>query len=314
MAYDKIVGNIKSKLRKIVTRDNVKANMKTIIKDRKKMAVIIVIGFFLILVTSYLLLHKETYRYGISDLNNYLENKKFPECQMCHASGQQTVVAKNTINLRTSCYVCHREDIGFFIPISKQVHIYHQGDTSILPGYPKEIDYSTRHKDILGSCETCHVYTSDKPPTCTRCHSGDHVNSKKGIDCLSCHGDINNLFKHNDIKLETHNIFGNESCNMCHSPDKIVLELANNGRVSITTSSKLCKQCHSGVYKDWSQGNHFYSMECIYCHNPHSPKNVNQTLVNITKDINAAKSVKKTPPVPTPANIQIGVPSYEKVT
>lgn len=316
MAYNirKIIDNIKSKLREIVTRDNVKANMRAIIQDRKKMAIVVILGLSLLLVTGYIIFHKEAYRYGIQDLNNYLENKKFPECQTCHTSGQQTVIAKNTINMQSSCYECHREDVGFFVPVSKQVHIYHLGNISVLPGYPKEVDYSVRHKEILGSCETCHVYTSDKPPTCTKCHSGDHINSKKGIDCLSCHGNLNDLFKHNDIKLETHNVFGNESCNMCHSPDKIVLELANYNTIPITISSRLCKQCHSGIYKDWINGNHVYNIECIYCHNPHSPKNVNQTLINITKDITVAKKAKETPPAPTPENIQIVRPTYEKIS
>lgn len=318
MTYDRkaIIGGIETMARNIktITRNIkmfVSSHVDSIVHDRTKMALAIVLTVLILISVGYFIF-RDTRQFGIEDLNKILENKKIAECLVCHSAGQQNVVAKDTIDMPSSCYKCHREDLDFLVPVSKQVHIYHEGNISILPGYPKDIDYSLRHKEILGDCSTCHAYDSNKPPACIRCHSGDHVNSKKGIDCLSCHGKLDSLFNHNAINLETHNIFGNDSCSMCHSSDKITLELANGNRVSITQSSNLCKQCHSGTYKKWMNGNHLSNVECIMCHNPHSPKHVNQTIIEITKDINAEKKANDTSPKPTQnKDIVIQKPGYK---
>lgn len=249
-------------------------------------------------------------------LNVIIGDKQTLDCNRCHTAKQSPFVAGDTINRSSSCYKCHREDIDFLVPVSSQVHIYHEGNMSILPGYlagtdgTDYIDYSARHKDVLGSCDTCHIYAKDKPPACIRCHSGNHVEDKIGTGkigtdkvedskssiCGDCHGSINDLFRHDTIRLETHNIFGNQSCRMCHSPDKISLELANGNRASVTKSSNLCKQCHFRIYKEWTNGDHISGVECTICHNPHSPKNMNQTIIDIAKEIVAEKKVDKTPP------------------
>lgn len=305
MTYDKkvVIGGIKTMARNIKTF--IINNVDSIIHNKTKMALVIVLTLLVLINLTYFVF-RDTHQFGIEDLNRILENKKVAECLICHVAGQQKVIAKNTVDISSSCYKCHREDLDFLVPLSKQVHIYHEGNTSILPGYPRDVDYSLRHKEILGDCSNCHVYEESKPPACTRCHSGDHINSKKGIDCLSCHGKLDNLFRHGTISLETHNIFGNESCNMCHSSDKIALELANGNRVPITQSSKLCKQCHSGTYNKWTSGNHLANAECVVCHNPHSPKHVNQTIIDIAKDINAEKKANEvTPKATSSEEIQI---------
>lgn len=322
MTYDKktLVDNIKTIMHgaKIMTYDiknAMKNKISSIIHDRTRLALAIVLTVLVLINLGYFIF-RDTHQFGIEDLNRIIENKKVAECMVCHAVGQQKIVAKDTIDMSSSCYKCHREDLDFLVPVSKQVHIYHEGNASILPGYPKEVDYSLRHKEILGDCSTCHVYDMSRPPTCTKCHSGDHVNSKKGVDCLNCHGKLADLFRHGTINLETHNIFGNESCDMCHSSDKISLELANGNRISITQSSKLCKQCHSGTYEKWVNGGHVADTECVVCHNPHSPKYVNQTIIDITKDINAeriANDTRSKPKNNKDSQEGIGLPSARDV-
>lgn len=312
MTYDKkaIIGGIKTMARNIKT--SISSLAQPIVHDKKKMAIVIVLTVLILISLGYFIF-RDTHRFGVEDLNRIIENKKIAECMVCHAAGQQKVIAKDTIDMSSSCYKCHRENLDFFVPVSKQVHVYHEGNVSILPGYPKDVDYSLRHKEILGDCSTCHVYSSDKPPTCIKCHSGNHVNSKKGVDCLSCHGKLDSLFRHGTIKLETHNIFGNESCDMCHSSDKISLELANGNRVPITQSGNLCKQCHSGIYKIWVSGGHIANAECVVCHDPHSPKHVNQTIIDITKDINAGKKINDTYSKPKDNAGDIGLPSARDI-
>lgn len=296
MTYDKI----KAKVNR--TRSIIGDTIKAVLHDKKKMVIVIILTISLVLVASYFVF-RDTHEFTQKDLDRILENKKMLECATCHTPGQNTVVARDTIDMSSSCYQCHREDIDFFVPVTKDVHIYHKGDPSILPGYPSEIDYSTRHKDILGSCDTCHVYASDQPPMCVKCHSGEHIEQKKGFVCGNCHGSVDSLFRHSVMRFETHNIFGNESCNMCHSSDKIMLELANGNKVSIAQSSDLCKQCHSGTYKEWTNGNHLSSVGCVVCHNPHYPKYVNQTIIDIAKDISIGKKAEETPVKPADTSI-----------
>ncbi len=280
---------------------NLKLKVPNLKFQRKTVIIIIVLAIFLVFsINTFVFGGKEDQkirelRKARQDkLNAILGNNQILDCTKCHVTGQSTFIAKDTINRSSSCYNCHREDIDFLVDTnSKQVHKYHEGNMSVLPGYPKELDYTTRHKDILGDCSNCHVYQSGKPPECVRCHSGNHIEEKKGLICLNCHTDIENLFRHGMIRLQNHNIFGNNSCRMCHSSDKIALELANGIRIPITQSSNLCKQCHEGIYKDWKNGNHISSVECVICHNPHSPKNINQTILDIAKDITTEKNAER---------------------
>lgn len=295
------------------------------ISKRRKIIIIIVLSIFLIFSISSFIFGenedqkaKEIRKIRQDKLDAIIGNKQTIDCIRCHTTGQPSFVAKDTINKLSSCYNCHREDIDFLAETSsKIVHIYHEGNLSVLPGYPNEVDYSTRHKDILGSCTTCHVYQIGKTPPCIVCHSGKHIEEKKSMVCADCHGQLSDLFRHKTVELQTHNIFGNNSCRMCHSSDKIALELANGNRVTMVQSSALCKQCHYGIYKQWANGDHISVVGCVICHNPHSPKNINQTILNIAKEITAEKKVETTP---SKANSEKNVPvvirrsyDYEKI-
>ncbi|VVB92523.1 Cytochrome c3 [uncultured archaeon] len=230
-----------------------------------------------------------------AELNAMLGGRQPLDCTKCHTAGQSPVNANDTINISSSCYKCHREDIKFLVNISKEIHIYHEGNIKALPSIGMS-EYTARHKETYdNNCNSCHAWRSDRTPECTRCHEGGHIESKKGTDCGLCHGSLDNLFRHETIRLEIHNIFENKSCRMCHSQDKISLELANGQKVPITQASNLCKQCHSGTYKDWLNGNHISGVECVICHDPHSPRNINQTILGIAGKITAEKKVGPTP-------------------
>lgn len=229
-----------------------------------------------------------------AELNAILGSRQPLDCTKCHTIGQSPVTADDTINISSSCYKCHREDIKFLVTVSKDIHIYHEGNIKNLPSISIS-EYMSRHRETYdNNCNSCHAWRSDRPPECTRCHEGEHIESKKGTDCRLCHGSLDNLFRHETIRLETHDIFQNKSCRMCHSPDKIALEMANGQKVPITQASILCKQCHSGTYKDWLNGNHISGVECVICHDPHSPGNINQTILEIAGKITAKKNAEPT--------------------
>lgn len=247
------------------------------IKKRSlKLIFIIVIIGILLSISGYYIFFNEKDEYIIKV---HKEKKDILICANCHVEEQSSVAAKDTISTN-ACYKCHKE--GIEIPISVSVHIYHQGDLSIIN--TSQSDYIKRHKESPGECDNCHVYTRTNPPDCRRCHvMGDHMDNNRNSDCLSCHESINDLFKHPAIKLQTHNVFGDRSCTMCHSPNKMNLEMANELPVFIDVPSKLCRQCHYQIYKEWSNKNHYSIIECVDCHNPHSPK-VNMSDLNITTE------------------------------
>lgn len=266
-----------------------KQNSLRRIAEIKNIKIIVVILIALFLLFSIIIFEGDD---EIKDKQDRLNAIKQPiDCSRCHTTGQPAFTAGDTIDMQ-SCYRCHRADIGFLVPISKEVHGYHKGNTSILPGYPYDIDYSARHKDILQDCNTCHIYKSGTSPACAACHSGRHIENKKSILCENCHGSLDRLFGHESITLETHDVFGNRSCKMCHSPDKTALELANGKKVPIDRASNLCKQCHFRVFGEWKNGDHVSVIECAMCHNPHSPKNINQTILKIAKTL---AEVEETP-------------------
>lgn len=192
------------------------------------------------------------------------------DCPECHTKGQLPVVAADTINL-SACYKCHREGVEFSIPISVQVHGYHEGNRSM--PYPP-LDYIARHPESAGSaCSACHINPGDKPKDCKNCHvSGMHIENNRDKECQSCHGMTSDLFRHPAINLITHEIFANRSCDMCHSKDRLSLQLINGAGVSVSKASDLCRQCHFGTYRAWAANSHHSKDECTTCHNPHSPK------------------------------------------
>lgn len=247
------------------------------IMARKKIAILVSIGMLAIIgAVTYIFLSgdKEDTEYIIQyDINK--ETKKVAECMKCHTRGQ-SVIANDTID-RNVCYNCHKSGIEFMIPISSEAHKFHDGNSSILPS----VDYLSRHKENPGNCDNCHVYNQERPTECKRCHElGSHVRTDKM--CVSCHNLTSNLYRHRFIEIQTHDVFGNRSCDMCHSKDKIGLQLANGIPVPFTVASRLCRQCHFGVYESWSNKNHIDIVECTICHNPHSPK-LNMSDLNITK-------------------------------
>jgi len=212
------------------------------------------------------------------------EIKDAVQCAKCHKRDQPIVIASDTIDI-SSCYKCHNIDFGFTIPISEQVHAFHQGNISIYSRENLSIlspsDYYSRHKGDDENCENCHIWTIDKLPDCKRCHSKQHIDNNKDNDCLSCHGSLNNIFNHGIIKLETHDIFKDRQCDMCHSKERTRFQLANGKTLDSSKSSLLCKQCHFETYNKWVGGKHLSTVNCVICHNPHSPTSVNMTKVNI---------------------------------
>ncbi len=231
--------------------------------------VIAILGFCLLIIA--LLMNFWKLQSSIEDeLTNFtvVPSKKSLDCMTCHTK-QVTFRAKDTINQNT-CNNCHKEDVEFLVPVGAGVHNFHKGNISLLPS----ANYIERHKeDIAVSCDACHIFVSTEIPDCRQCHKGnDHV-SRTDKACSSCHGYLNELFKHNSINLVTHDKFGQKSCSaMCHSDDRVSLRLINNVPISIADSSRLCKQCHYGVYNDWAKKSHFSVQTCTDCHNPHDPE------------------------------------------
>lgn len=283
---------IKSKLKVLADKILSKVETNKIISKiiaRKKVAILIGIGIITAIgIVAYTFLQGvEDAEYIIQyDINK--EGKKIAECTKCHTRGQ-SVNAEDTLG-KDVCYNCHKKGVEFLVPISSEIHKFHDGNSSVLP----EADYLSRHKEDIGSCDSCHVYTRERPTECKRCHGvGSHVRTDKM--CVSCHNLTSNLYRHKFIELQTHDIFSNRSCDMCHSKDKISLQLANGIPVPFTAASRLCKQCHFGIYDAWSNKGHIDTVECTICHNPHSPK-LNMSDLNITK-ITSEKEESKTPRV-----------------
>ncbi|MFC1874231.1 hypothetical protein ACFLYX_02900 [Chloroflexota bacterium] len=90
------------------------------------------------------------------------------------------------------------------------------------------------------------------------------------LDCVSCHQQT----------LEYHDQLGsgNSACWACHdSTDMSQLRLANDTRLTLVESNRLCGQCHEVRYRAWQEGTHGFpgtvaSGGCNYCHNPHRPQ------------------------------------------
>lgn len=240
------------------------------------------------------------------------------ECSNCHA-GTGVVKALDTLATdKGTCLKCHNPDYPPQ-PIGYNTHLTHVGK------YSAKVDYIKRHPSsgITLNCGDCHRVVID----CRECHVKDipHIKGAKGekLDrgekCNECHGRIDNLFKHPDISVKIHDIFDDKTntCKMCHNPDSMSsLQLANNEVVFINESYKLCRQCHSGFYNKWNDGDHWankifpkFNIEyraglqdylnswedkwkkdnrCAKCHNPHRPNELywipsNKDIEGLTK-------------------------------
>jgi hypothetical protein len=119
------------------------------------------------------------------------------------------------------------------------------------------------------------------------------------FDCYGCHerskppplrfDDQHNIIvpkEHSDIVMKhgTHN--RNNLCFNCHEETNLVVFATRDGRqLKLSESTPLCGSCHGPTYRDWEAGAHgrtsgswtrqpgtITRLDCVSCHNPHSPK------------------------------------------
>lgn len=106
---------------------------------------------------------------------------------------------------------------------------------------------------------------------CTECHSEPLEKLKKGVG-QKAHWDL----KLNHANAQTMN------CTTCHDgSDMDHLTSLTGQKIDLNNSYKLCSQCHTTQFKDWTGGAHGKRLEswapprasltCVNCHNPHSP-------------------------------------------
>jgi formate-dependent nitrite reductase cytochrome c552 subunit len=139
-------------------------------------------------------------------------------------------------------------------------------------------------------------------PKPTRKSYNDMVRAKEDLsdfDCYICHdkGKAPTLVfdaKGNLVIPEVHAsvVMGhgthnrNNLCYNCHDEANLTLLQTRDGReLKFSDSTQLCGSCHGPTYREWSAGVHgrtngFWNraqgattrMDCVNCHNPHSPK------------------------------------------
>ncbi len=107
--------------------------------------------------------------------------------------------------------------------------------------------------------------------------------------CADCHALFDSLeetpeqlAQHLDIVLD-HGL--NTRCFNCHAREnRAELELMGGERVPLAQAVDLCAGCHGTTFRDWEVGTHgrtmgswrsddpaFRRLQCIECHDPHSP-------------------------------------------
>lgn len=119
------------------------------------------------------------------------------------------------------------------------------------------------------------------------------------FDCYACHeknkppplrfDEKNNLLvpkEHSNIVMGHGSHNRNNLCFNCHDETNLELFQTRDGRqLKLADSTPLCGSCHGPTYRDWEAGAHgrtsgFWKRElgeikrvdCVSCHNPHSPK------------------------------------------
>lgn len=198
------------------------------------------------------------------------------DCRICHQGG--AISAEDTISPDDStCFKCHNPDHppkweGLEV---HRIHLY-----NIIMG--ERGDYIERHPLTELECTVCHQHEY----SCTDCHIKELIHTGKSADCNNCHRTMDDLFRHRSVNLTKHNVFGLDapgSCELCHNRAGGTLRLTTGKNVEITDSQNLCEQCHSTVYKEWKEGEHWTNLireldtvepesTCTYCHNVHAPE------------------------------------------
>jgi hypothetical protein len=124
------------------------------------------------------------------------------------------------------------------------------------------------------------------PPPFSEDMFESETDEKSPVACVGCHAsrkpntDRRKLERmHDNVKL-TH---GDLWCTSCHDPSgPNRFRLAEGTTVDVADTPRLCGQCHSGRYKDWTIGAHgkrtgYWNgprrvLVCLNCHDPHSPR------------------------------------------
>ena len=110
-----------------------------------------------------------------------------------------------------------------------------------------------------------------KSYACVDCHSKP-LKQMQGKDLKKAHWNIS--IKHADINTM--------NCVTCHdSKNMNNLSSLTGKKIDFNKSYKLCSQCHTKQFKDWTGGAHGKkvagwappraSLTCVNCHNPHNP-------------------------------------------
>ncbi|MCB0403646.1 MAG: cytochrome c3 family protein [Bdellovibrionales bacterium] len=112
----------------------------------------------------------------------------------------------------------------------------------------------------------------------------ERTGSMPGFPCMKCHQHTDpqsegNLPHH---RTEIHHMETGGDCYLCHDKaDRNQLRLLSGTTISFDASHEMCLQCHGDKKREWLDGTHGkqigswngqrYRLQCVECHNPHSP-------------------------------------------
>lgn len=119
-----------------------------------------------------------------------------------------------------------------------------------------------------------------------------YTRHKMTYSCNECHQNFqtkeeaiqkNLIGEHSGLVLDHGQ---NNRCVNCHHPENKEALLAQDGsEIPFSQSQNLCAKCHGPKFREWTKGIHgkltgFWDStkgssnktQCLYCHNPHSPK------------------------------------------
>ena len=146
-----------------------------------------------------------------------------------------------TYNVSSKTHIGSTKLVRADYDLSKQIFVPER--TSILNGYP---------------CNSCHTESIPK--------------LKQGYDIQKAHWNINVL----------HAPANTMNCTTCHDDGNLnKLQSITSNEISLNQSYKLCAQCHSTQFNDWTGGSHGKKLggwapptiknNCVNCHDPHKP-------------------------------------------